>query len=113
MIAGESTTLFCPVTGVPEPEIIWMKNGQPIDFEIDSNLRMQQGGKELHIHQAEVEDGGFFTCVASNTAGVQQLEYDLEIRGELMLSLILFWLLYTSKKDQNFLLPYLCNFQPL
>ena len=30
----ESITLHCPAYGVPPPNIIWLKEGQPIDFEL-------------------------------------------------------------------------------
>ncbi|KAK3087485.1 hypothetical protein FSP39_006555 [Pinctada imbricata] len=80
VIAGQSKTLYCPATGVPEPEITWLKNGQPIDYEEETSIRVQAGGKELYVYSAKVEDGGFYTCVASNPAGVSQLEFDLEVQ---------------------------------
>nr|XP_022322237.1 hemicentin-1-like isoform X1 [Crassostrea virginica] len=76
---GEETILHCPASGTPEPEIVWLKNGQPIDFSLTSGLREQAGGKELHIHNAVVDYGGVYTCVASNSAGDDQVEIELEV----------------------------------
>ena len=79
---GEETILYCPASGTPEPEIVWLKNSQPIDFSLTSGLREQAGGKELHIHNAVVDYGGVYTCVASNSAGDDQVEIELEVWGE-------------------------------
>lgn len=79
---GQEITLGCPASGTPEPEILWLKNGRPIDFSLASGLREQSGGEELHIHNAVVDYGGTFTCVASNSAGDDQVNIELEVWGQ-------------------------------
>lgn len=79
---GQEITLGCPASGTPEPEILWLKNGQPIDFSLASGLREQSGGEELHIHNAVVDYGGTYTCVASNSAGDDQVNIELEVWGQ-------------------------------
>ncbi|XP_048772936.2 hemicentin-1-like isoform X2 [Ostrea edulis] len=76
---GEETILLCPASGTPEPEITWLKNGQAIDFSLTSGLREQNGGKELHIHNAIVDYGGMYTCIASNSAGDDKVDIELEV----------------------------------
>jgi hypothetical protein len=79
---GEEATLLCPAKGIPDPEIVWLKNGQAIDFSLASGLRQQNGGKELHIHNAIVDYGGMYTCVATNSAGDDRVDIELEVWGK-------------------------------
>ncbi|XP_062570988.1 hemicentin-1-like isoform X1 [Saccostrea cucullata] len=76
---GEEITIRCPATGTPEPEITWLKGRQPIDFSLTSGLREENGGRELHVHNAIVDYGGMYTCVASNSAGDDSVDMELEV----------------------------------
>ena len=53
VIQNNSIVLNCPVKGVPEPEVIWLKNGQAISFGMDSPYQLQvftaAARKDRHI----------------------------------------------------------------
>jgi len=85
----------CSATGIPPPEITWMKNGMPL-----SNTRVTitdptmpelystDGGniflvsRNLSLDNAMSTDSGTYTCVVSNGNIVQQTQnFDLFVNG--------------------------------
>ena len=78
---GRTSVLFCPVTGNPTPEIIWLKDGEPL--ELDSRVTMEADGHELRIHNASVPDTAKYTCRARNAAGQDAVNFDLEVQGKI------------------------------
>ncbi|XP_067662288.1 hemicentin-1-like isoform X1 [Haliotis asinina] len=79
IIENETLTLDCPAEGVPVPEIVWLQEGQPIDFEANPHMILQDGGRRLIIQGVNVPDAGNYLCVASNEAGEVEQSYDLEV----------------------------------
>ncbi|XP_033761247.1 hemicentin-1-like [Pecten maximus] len=62
---GGSIQLLCGANGVPSPIIRWEKNGLPVEDK--QNI----GGRSLLIvNSARREDGGLYTCIAENPAGI-------------------------------------------
>ena len=59
---GQPTTLHITVAGNPIPEIVWTKNGDPID-----HLVLQDSS--LHISPTTDDDKGRYTVTASNSEG--------------------------------------------
>lgn len=62
--------LFCIFGGTPLPQVVWTKNGAPIQW----NDRVTQGhyGKSLIIDSIRSMDEGEYTCEASNGVGQAQ-----------------------------------------
>jgi hemicentin len=71
--------LHCPAIGIPPPHIRWSKNGDVITNTGD--LRLQNGGQELQIINANINDSGMYECLASNDAGSDRLLIDLRVWG--------------------------------
>ena len=46
-------------------------------------LQVLSGGRLLSLSSSQVSDAGAYTCVAVNSGGEQQREYDLRVHGEL------------------------------
>ncbi|XP_014664077.1 PREDICTED: palladin-like [Priapulus caudatus] len=67
---GERITFGCRVTGAPEPEVTWYRNGRLIesspDFQIEKDVT---GLISLTIPEVFSEDAGKYVVKASNTAG--------------------------------------------
>ncbi len=59
MFSGESVTLECAATGIPEPEIRWTFN----------RTITKVVGPKFDIKSAIAADGGSYTCTASNSIG--------------------------------------------
>ncbi|XP_019123425.2 roundabout homolog 1 isoform X1 [Larimichthys crocea] len=67
---GEVAVLNCgPPTGHPEPNVIWKKDGLPIN-STDRHYTELSG--KLIIAPAEKNHSGAYVCVASNTVGVRE-----------------------------------------
>ncbi|KAM5170274.1 immunoglobulin superfamily DCC subclass member 4 [Mantella aurantiaca] len=58
---------ICSATGDPEPIITWLKNGQQLSS--NGRVRIQSRGS-LVITQIDLEDAGYYQCVAKNILGI-------------------------------------------
>ncbi|XP_027560313.1 hemicentin-1 isoform X2 [Neopelma chrysocephalum] len=75
---NHSLTLECEAQAVPAAAISWYKDGQPV--KADDHVLIQASGQTLHIKEAQVSDTGRYTCLASNIAGEDELEFDVNIQ---------------------------------
>lgn len=69
-LRGKKVEMYCIFGGTPLPQIVWKKNGEYIRW----GDRITQGnyGKSLIIRHATFDDGGSYTCEASNGVGSLQ-----------------------------------------
>ena len=77
LILGRGMTLACPAVGNPVPSITWYKDDQPIDFSLPSPYKTTSQGRQLHILSAR--ESAVFRCHASNIAGDDEIEFDLQV----------------------------------
>lgn len=82
VVIGSPAAMHCPAYGTPEPTIRWIREGVPITFLDHPNLRVQDGGRTLQIHNMQLMDIGSYTCVASNVVGNVTKEFLVAILGE-------------------------------
>ncbi|KAM6962600.1 hemicentin-1 [Aplochiton taeniatus] len=76
-VLDSSVNIECVATGSPAPQLNWLKNGLPLP--VSSHLRLLSAGQTLRITRTQVSDGGTYTCVASNRAGVDNRQYNLQV----------------------------------
>ncbi|XP_039085354.1 hemicentin-2 [Hyaena hyaena] len=74
-MAGQALTLECDVNGFPAPEIVWLKDGQPIPEAGGHRLLDKPGA--LHFPRIQEADSGLYSCRAENQAGTAQKDFDL------------------------------------
>ncbi|XP_049752935.1 hemicentin-2 isoform X2 [Elephas maximus indicus] len=70
-------TLLCEATGIPPPEVRWFRGEEPISPGEDTYLLA--GGWMLKITQAQEQDRGLYSCLASNEAGEAQRNFSVEV----------------------------------
>lgn len=76
---GQPTRLDARVSGIPEPEVAWMKGdhlvgtGERIHAEKDGDLH------SLKISEVDIEDEGTYMCQAQNTVGTATSMADLNV----------------------------------
>ncbi|XP_078687521.1 uncharacterized protein LOC144919799 [Branchiostoma floridae x Branchiostoma belcheri] len=81
--AGERATLVCQANGDPEPEIAWTTPGGTAIKEGESAGKMEVARHgTLTITKAAQEDGGAYTCTASNAGGQDTKVTKVNIVGE-------------------------------
>ncbi|KAG5850585.1 hypothetical protein ANANG_G00084020 [Anguilla anguilla] len=76
-VLDSSVNIECVVTGSPPPQLNWLKNGLPLP--VSAQIRILSAGHVLRITRAQVSDGGTYTCVASNRAGVDSRHFSLQV----------------------------------
>ncbi|KAF6731907.1 Immunoglobulin superfamily DCC subclass member 3 [Oryzias melastigma] len=67
---GGSAVFSCTATGVPEPHLIWLKNGKLLIP--GGNVKLTNGNTTLAITRITPEDEAIYQCIAENTAGTNQ-----------------------------------------
>lgn len=84
VVLNHTTRLQCPVHAIPPPQITWYKNSEELggDQLGGERVKLLEGGRELEISRAVLEDRARYTCVARNLAGEMEKSYDLEVLGE-------------------------------
>ncbi|XP_014252495.1 protogenin B-like isoform X2 [Cimex lectularius] len=64
--AAKTVRIECEVRGLPNPKVIWYKNGK----ELNINGRIKQNSKELVLGGTVSQDTGIYQCFATSPAGV-------------------------------------------
>uniref|UniRef100_A0A915J6G6 Ig-like domain-containing protein n=1 Tax=Romanomermis culicivorax TaxID=13658 RepID=A0A915J6G6_ROMCU len=78
VLLNRSAVIKCPIYGNPNPDINWLLNGRFLKSgSLRTGIRISNDKKELIIEQAEIQDEGTYTCVASNTAGTLEVDSSL------------------------------------
>ncbi|XP_072249471.1 immunoglobulin superfamily DCC subclass member 3-like [Leuresthes tenuis] len=75
--AGGSAVFSCTASGVPEPHLIWLKNGKLLSPS--SNVKLTNGNTTLAITRITPEDEAIYQCIAENSAGTNQASARLAI----------------------------------
>uniref|UniRef100_A0A1I8F0W4 Ig-like domain-containing protein n=2 Tax=Wuchereria bancrofti TaxID=6293 RepID=A0A1I8F0W4_WUCBA len=78
MLENERAELGCPISGVPEPSIAWLVNGQLLEEGIiKRGVVLGSDGRSVIIETAQLEHEGIYTCVGTNKGG--SLDVDVHV----------------------------------
>ena len=86
IVVNRTIILECPVTGIPPPKVTWLKNGEV--FLPRPGVKFLALGRQIEIVKTQVTDTARYTCVAVNEAGQLKKNYDLEVLGKNLTSII-------------------------
>jgi len=81
VIIDRSIAIDCPVTGVPQPDIVWTKDGQQLVTNQNDDIRVVSRGQRLEVNNADLSDAGRYICVAKNAAGFVERDFQLDVWG--------------------------------
>ncbi|KAI8779431.1 hemicentin-1, partial [Biomphalaria glabrata] len=79
VVEGQSISMRCSVTGLPEPSILWLKDGAVILEEKNGHKQILDNDTTLQIVDAHPVDRARYTCHAENQAGFAEKYFDLEV----------------------------------
>uniref|UniRef100_A0A914I5C8 Muscle M-line assembly protein unc-89 n=1 Tax=Globodera rostochiensis TaxID=31243 RepID=A0A914I5C8_GLORO len=84
---SESVMLRVTVIGKPEPQLEWLKDGEPVQIDGQHIVRKDDeavvGRHSLTLQDACLEDAGLYTCKASNKAGEAESRGRLSVQEEI------------------------------
>ncbi|XP_041262809.1 hemicentin-2 isoform X2 [Onychostruthus taczanowskii] len=72
-----SLTLTCEATGIPQPSVTWFWDGSPVTPS--QHTQVLSGGWLLRLTHARAQDGGHYSCLASNVAGEARRHFYVEV----------------------------------
>lgn len=82
VIVKDPINLECHITGIPTPDLVWLRGDKLLDTTQISNMRILSEGRVLQIMSAEVTDADRYTCRASNPAGESDKYFELDVYGK-------------------------------
>lgn len=74
---GKDIILQCNAKGVPTPSISWVKDNSLIP-DIHSKLLQKSS---LFLSNLNQDDSGIYSCIASNEAGFDSRDVELQVGG--------------------------------
>jgi len=78
---GQPLELVCKVTGDPEPQITWLKNGKTISSSNVLDLKYRNRLATLKINEVFPEDAGEYICKATNSLGTKETSCKLTVKA--------------------------------
>ncbi|XP_059509153.1 myopalladin isoform X2 [Stegostoma tigrinum] len=77
---GQICRLDCKVSGLPNPDLMWLLNGKPILPDATHKMLVRENGiHSLLIEPLTPADAGTYTCIATNKAGQSSFSLELSI----------------------------------
>ncbi|XP_059837137.1 immunoglobulin superfamily DCC subclass member 3 [Hypanus sabinus] len=76
--AGSTAVFTCVAQGVPEPHLVWLKNGRELSTP-SGNINLTHGNSTLIINRVRASDEAIYQCVAQNSAGTNQASARLAV----------------------------------
>ena len=80
---GEPIEIALRVTGQPIPRITWYKDDKPLADKPEYETTFVESVARLDIQEAFLEDGGRYTCKATNPAGQDSTTSEIIVNGNL------------------------------
>ena len=77
---GSTLTLFCNYESVPSPNVTWLLNSSPLS-SMDPRITSTESRSELVLGPLEENEGGTYTCSASNIIGDSSLDIEVIVQG--------------------------------
>ncbi|XP_056617717.1 immunoglobulin superfamily DCC subclass member 3 [Triplophysa dalaica] len=76
-VMGSSAVFTCQAQGVPEPHLIWLKNGKILTP--GGNVKLTNNNSTLAVTRITAQDEAIYQCIAENSAGTNQASARLAV----------------------------------
>ncbi|XP_059803311.1 myopalladin isoform X4 [Hypanus sabinus] len=77
---GQICRLDCKVSGLPNPDLMWLLDGKPVLPDATHKMLVRENGiHSLLIDHLTANDVGTYTCIATNKAGQSSFSLELSI----------------------------------
>lgn len=78
---GQSKVFDCQVTGTPEIDIYWFKDGSEISPSDRYKIAFINSVATLEVCGLDGKDSGIYYCEARNEAGSESCSMELKVKG--------------------------------
>lgn len=78
---GQSKVFECQVTGTPEIDIYWFREGSEISPSDRHKMSFINSVATLEISGSDTKDSGLYYCEARNEAGSESCSMELKVKG--------------------------------
>lgn len=78
---GQSKVFECQVTGTPEIDIYWFKEGSEISPSERYKMTFVNSLATLEVCGTDLKDSGLYYCEARNEAGSESCNMELKVKG--------------------------------
>lgn len=78
---GQNTVFECQVTGTPEIDMYWFKEGTEISPSDQYKMAFVNSVATLEVCGADTKDSGLYYCEARNEAGSESCSMELKVKG--------------------------------
>lgn len=87
VVLNRTLVLNCHANGIPNPEIVWLRNGELLDTNVHPNVYLSAGRQQLRLESAAAADSAVYRCMASNKAGQDSVDFAVAVHSKAMLLL--------------------------
>lgn len=81
VLGGEPVVLRCKVGGYPIPKLSWFKDSEQLPSEPPYQIENREGEGMLRIPESFEDDGGVYSCLASNPSGQDSTSCSVIVTG--------------------------------
>jgi hypothetical protein len=64
--------------------ILCQQEGISVHKQLGNNIHISSDGKQLHLMNVLAKNSGNYSCVAENSAGTKELQFDVNVLGKLL-----------------------------
>lgn len=79
--------LFFSATGIPEPQITWLKYGQPLGRGTHTGIMVLNRGREISIQEVYEDHQGRYECTALNEAGKDSKTDNINVQSMILIEI--------------------------
>lgn len=79
VIDGETASVVCNATGKPPPSYSWIKDSTRADLSVTNRFTVKKESGLLIINDVKYEDGGLYTCIATNPAAKVETKVKINV----------------------------------